>query len=90
MHEGNFKKTLEITTKSQSDMMGIYGKYNCNPLKSIAPMLVQAPTFITFFFSVHHLNPPTLQNNIKSRRWPRPTVNGGDQREGSKGSNEGS
>jgi len=56
LHEGNFKKTLEITTKSQSDMMGIYGKYNCNPLKSIAPMFVQAPTFITFFFSLQALS----------------------------------
>lgn len=56
MHEGNYKKTLEITTKSQSDMMGIYRKHNCNPLKSVAPMLVQAPTFVTLFFSLQALS----------------------------------
>eukprot|EP00959_Pyramimonas_sp_CCMP1952_P106864 2233996-Pyramimonas_sp.AAC.2 len=62
MHEGDYKKITEVTSKAQSDMMAIYSKHNCNPLKSLAPILVQAPTFITFFFAVRS----------RSRLWPKP------------------
>lgn len=30
-------------------MAGVWKKYNCNPLKSMLPILAQAPIFIGFF-----------------------------------------
>ena len=52
MYEGDYEKVSAVASKAQSDMMQIYAKYDCNPLKSLAPILVQAPTFLTFFFAV--------------------------------------
>ncbi|KAK9810108.1 hypothetical protein WJX72_005000 [[Myrmecia] bisecta] len=46
MSEGNVPRARE---EYQQRMAGIWSKYNCNPLKSLASIAVQAPVFIGFF-----------------------------------------
>ena len=54
-------------------MSALWAKYDCNPLKSMAPIVAQAPIFIGFFGALRSL--ATAQVSA-SRHYPHDTYHG--------------
>lgn len=40
----------------QAEIWKIWAKYDCNPAKMFAPLVVQAPVFISFFFAIRNMS----------------------------------
>ena len=40
----------------QAEIWKIWAKYDCNPAKMFAPLFVQAPVFISFFFAIRNMS----------------------------------
>ena len=49
------KKNPNAMSEYQQKLAGIWKRNNCHPLKSVLPILVQAPVFIGFFTSLQSL-----------------------------------
>ena len=46
----------EALERYQGEIWKIWQKYDCNPVKMFAPLLVQAPVFISFFIAIQRMS----------------------------------
>jgi YidC/Oxa1 family membrane protein insertase len=40
----------------QAEILKVWAKHDCNPVKMFAPLFVQAPVFISFFFAIRNMS----------------------------------
>jgi YidC/Oxa1 family membrane protein insertase len=45
----------DATAIHQRELAELFQKYDCHPVKSLAPMLVQGPLFIMFFLAIKRM-----------------------------------
>ena len=45
----------EAAQRHLSEVTAIWKKYDCHPVKSLAPLLVSAPVFISFYFAISRM-----------------------------------
>lgn len=49
---GGRNADMAVQAKQAEEMKALFRKYNCNPLKSLIPPIVQAPVFMSMFFAL--------------------------------------
>ena len=48
-------KRPEAAQRHLSEVTAIWKKYECHPVKSLAPLLVSAPLFVSFYFAISRM-----------------------------------